>query len=774
MKPLTRKDLKTYQTRAASALASLIQEYPSARLRKKFDTETGELLPLLCRLKAITGAGKTPILALTAQQLGSAIVLWTTNRGAVIAQTKANLQAGGRYAELLPEGTTVYDISQMQPEDWRDAMTATEGLTILLSTVAAFNQESDRLKIHQDRNGTTYWKMLGGDGEEGRVRPLYVFYDEGHGANEKQFRRLRELRPSAFVLASASPLPEDFNDLLPGSNADEREESLKLRTVPVPTQEVVKAGLLKTRLLLVDCNIAAADAVGEAQRRWEELAQKFAGRGTGVPIACFIVNKTERGLDIWEQLVDLDVPKERIAVHLNGAESLMTERRGMSNGLHDTLKQKLAPEELQARGYTHLIWNLSLREGWDEPMAYVAYLDDKGKSPTDMVQKMGRFVRQPNAVPYDDADLNSAFFYFNVTDSEFEGLLRGMQSELTTDGYEVIAVKSEKTLPPSRFVPVKKEVRLPQFGPSFGSKPGVVDKVILEQTPLFHESALRSPGRVFTRVFGTGNLQEDLSGRTEETREENASVSVFDFVTGRLANLDKRIAPYISGTMSSEPKMRQRVQFGSEAMAHLAQRIADMRDALNELLILQNKGRHSLYSVEPFNLVSPDITGVSDRLRELYHVRQFAHALHDEYNGLNPFEVEVAYALDALELDWCRNPSRTGYAIPVCVLGADVENFYPDFLLWTKECVWAIDPKGAHLKEAAVRDKVFDVMGVGGVSVPVRVALVLEGRHTLTTQGTWTEDKHATGVTLVRRVGSNVKTPYFTDLGELMQKLLGT
>jgi len=413
MRPLTRKDLKPYQTQAANALASLVQEYPSARLKAVYSRERPELEPLLCRLKAITGAGKTPILALAAQQLGHAVVLWTTQRGAVIAQTKTNLQPGGNYAELLPEGTTVHQIADMGPEDWTEAMTATEGLTILLSTVGAFNQDGDKLKIHQDRNGTTYWKMLAGEGEEGRMRPLYVFYDEGHGATEKQFRRLRELRPQAFVLASASPLPDDFNDLLPGATSEAQEESLALRTVLVPTPEVVAAGLLKTRLFLMDCNIAASDAIGEAQARWQEIAQKMAERQAGLPIACFIVNSTERGLDVWEELVNQGVPRDRIAVHLNQAEAVMTERRGQSNGLHDTYKRKLAPEDLRAQGYTHLIWNLSLREGWDEPMAYVAYLDDRGKSANDMVQKMGRFVRQPNATAFDDADLNSAFFYFN-------------------------------------------------------------------------------------------------------------------------------------------------------------------------------------------------------------------------------------------------------------------------------------------------------------------------------------------------------------------------
>ncbi len=129
MKPITLKDLKGYQTRAAGALAAMIQEFPGGRYKPRFDPETGLRLPFLCRLRAITGAGKTPILALTAQQLGDSVILWTTNRGAIIAQTKSNLLPGGRYADLLPEGTSVYTIGEMGPQDWTDAMQASADST---------------------------------------------------------------------------------------------------------------------------------------------------------------------------------------------------------------------------------------------------------------------------------------------------------------------------------------------------------------------------------------------------------------------------------------------------------------------------------------------------------------------------------------------------------------------------------------------------------------------------------------------------------------------
>ncbi len=772
MTPITLKDLKPYQTQAANALASLIQEFPSERITRRFNPVNGTPFPLLCRLLAITGAGKTPILAVTAAQLGSAIILWTTNRGAVISQTKANLSPGGKYADLLPDGTNIYDLSEMGPSDWTEAMSSETGLTILLSTVASFNQDGDKLKIHQDRNGTTHWKMLGGIGPDSRTRPLYVFYDEGHGATANQFRRLRELGPKAFLLASASRLPDEFNDMLPGETPDEKSASLELRTVPVPTQEVVAAGLLKTRLYLVDCNIAQSDAVAEANQRWQALAEKFAHGSGEIPVACFIVNGTERGIDIWEDLVKLGVSPAQIAVHLSGAEAVMVERRGMTNGLIDTYKAKKAPEDLKAEGYTHLIWNLTLKEGWDEPMAYVAYIDDKGRSTNDMVQKIGRFVRQPEAKPFDDPDLNSAYFYFNVSDQEFETLLRDMQKEMTINGYEVIAVAKGERPKTSRLVETKEEKTIPAFDVSFGDNIKRVDAILLADLMSYVPADLQADGAVTTRVVNTKDLAEEESLRTSERRDNNASISVFNFLIGKLTSTDKRFAGRYNNKISEEAVMRQRLQFGSKAISDMAKRVSTVRENLNAIFRLVWKGRHGgTYTIKPFNLVSPDITNVSELLREKYRVRPYANAVHTEYNGLNAFEVQVADALDKTGLTWCRNPSLTGYGIPIAEFGAETENFYPDFLLWTDKEIWAIDPKGNHIKEGAVQNKLFDVTGVSGVSIPVRVALLLEGDHKLTAQDKWVSDKKAAGFTLARRIGTTVKTKSSMNLADLIESL---
>ena len=246
-------------------------------------------------------------------------------------------------------------------------MQATDGLTIMLSTVAAFNQDGDNLKIHQKYGDVTRWDMLGGKTSDGRVRRCTSSMTRATEQLSTSFKNCANSTPKAFILASASPLPEDLADLLSGKTPEKRRESLAARTVAVSTKEVVRAGLLKNRLYFIDCNTAKADAIREANKNGKISRLSYA-RSVEHQSLAFIVNKTARGVDIWEQLVQLGVHSSKIAVHLNGARDVIFDRQGTASSLIDTYSgkrtQDRSPEALVSAGYTHIIWNLTLREGW--------------------------------------------------------------------------------------------------------------------------------------------------------------------------------------------------------------------------------------------------------------------------------------------------------------------------------------------------------------------------------------------------------------------------
>jgi superfamily II DNA or RNA helicase len=764
MLQLTRATLKPFQLRAADALTQMLQTYPSPPYEPWHRPKDGQPYPFICRLKAITGSGKTPMLATTAAALGDAIILWTTNRGAVISQTLTNLSAGGSYAPLLPEDTTIKPLGDLAPADWSDLLTARTGLTILLGTVALFNRDDEgkeNLNLHKDRNGTSYWEMLAGRGPEGRNRPLYVVYDEAHGTTAKQFGRLTELDPFAFILASASPLPPGLEELVPGSTPDEKADALERQTVVVNTAEVVEAGLLKTRLYLVDCNTTREQAVRDANEKWLELRGKVSGPDG--PIWCGVVNSTLDGLEVWAVLTEkLGVDPSRIAVHLSKVNDNVAAAGAVANWneVQDTLKAKKTPEQLRAEGYTHIIWNLSLREGWDEPWAYVAYLDGTGKSAIDISQKIGRFLRQPNATPFADGDLNSAYFYFNVPDEDFATVVENTQKDLQSEGYEIITMTAAAARKGgSRTVPVKKEVRVTKVSESFGEDLALLDAIILSAVPEFSEAALKAPGRVKTKVLNVRRNQEDAHLEKVETRAENADVLVWQYLQTRLKAIDSRISGRFSHELNTKPKMKQRLHYGSEAMRMLHDALPDIQRKLNTELRLERE-YDEVYQVGPFVMSSPDLKTDNVLRRERYAVRKYKNALHAEYNGLNEFEAAVADALDKLGNDWCRNPSKTGYGIPIPVLGEGTTDFYPDFLLWGKKnTVWAIDPKGKHLLKDAIQTKLHGLADIPDMPDRIRVALIVEGNYD--SDGRNVTRRGKSGCTLIWKDNSEIKAKPF-------------
>ena len=557
---------------------------------------------------------------------------------------------------------------------------------------------------------------------------------------------------------------------------EEKSLSLQKQTVVVSTPEVVEAGLLKTRLYLVDCNTTRRDALKEANNKWFELSQKLKTIDEW-PVMCCIVNSTLAGLEVWETLTqELQVDPRRVAVHLANVDKALPDADPNVpwGRLLNTHKAKKSPEALRDEGYTHLIWNLSLREGWDEPWAYVAYLDGSGKSPTDISQKIGRFLRQPNATPFEDGDLNSAYFYFNVPDEEFATLLRATQNELENQGYEIIAIGSNATrVNTSRESPLKRATTMPKVAESFGEDLDVLDQILIKNVPHFAAESMRAPGRVFTRVLDLRRNAEDGSLQKEEKRDDNAEISVWEYLMQRLASQDSRIAKKNSTCFTpfvkSEPQLKQKLQFGSPAMETLNRNLSDILKQLNDELRLVYEPDQE-YEVQSFNMVSPDLQTDDSAKRERYRVRQFENALHPEYNGLNPFEVQIAEALDTLGLNWCRNPSKTGYGIPIPEIGEGTTRFYPDFLLWSSKCLWAIDPKGAHLVNDAIYNKMMGLSDIDDLPLKIRVALVLDGEYELGANGR-PQARSKNGCTLIVKRNVGVRAKHFASPRALVSDL---
>jgi len=342
-------------------------------------------IPFLGQLRAVTGAGKTPILARVVGGLGSGLVLWTSRSSAVVEQTYNNLR--GKYAPLLPIATKVLRDIPGQSE-WRNLIQAADGLTIWVLTVASWNEaesaqtagsQEARLNLHRPHpdwaGDTSPWDQLRNE----LRRPLWIVSDESHNQSSVQLEQLAELRPKGFFMASATPVEnERFTRWKEALSGDPTWSTLaKAGIVSVRTRDVVEAELLKTTIDLIDYNSGTEESLDGTIEALRQLDEAATAEGAAVtPRAIYVVEKSNlpKGVPddpppvvIWRHLRARGIPTDEIAVYTDTKELPEgAERVSSLSGLH-------------AR-YRHIIFNQSLQEGWDDPEAYVCYFDGVTKS----------------------------------------------------------------------------------------------------------------------------------------------------------------------------------------------------------------------------------------------------------------------------------------------------------------------------------------------------------------------------------------------------------
>src|SRR5690606_24909489 len=175
--------------------------------------------PYYQALSAITGAGKTPILAeavalMRMHMSAEPIIFWMSKAKSVVQQTYNNFSSGGKYFGIV-EGFRVIRAGQLEPS----IISAGSTPLIVMATTGLFNnkeQADGALNIYKrDKDlfgDKSPWERLIERDAAGVRRPLIIVYDEGHNLSDQQTAILAELEPEAYLLASATmKLPVQFN-----------------------------------------------------------------------------------------------------------------------------------------------------------------------------------------------------------------------------------------------------------------------------------------------------------------------------------------------------------------------------------------------------------------------------------------------------------------------------------------------------------------------------------------------------------------------------------
>lgn len=721
--------LFTFQEVAANALRDAALSWIAYAIETDVPRQGTKPIPFVGQLKAVTGAGKTPVLTEVVGGLGDAVIIWTSKSSAVVEQTFNNLR--GRYRGLLPENGVRILRDIPGQGDWHSLITAETGLTIWVLTTASWNEQEAaksagttdaRLNLHRPQpdwaGETSPWEQL----RTKLARPLWIVSDESHNQTDTQLDQLHDLRPVGFFMASATPvhgeLFDEWQKIL--EREPEWNEIAVAGQVPISTKDVVGAELLKTTIELLDYQSGTEESLDGALEALELVdAAVLAEDATVSPKAIYVVEQSNpprgstekaRPAVIWQHLVDRGVEPRSIAI--------FTDTRELPKGA-----EKVSSLSGLRPHHRHIIFNQSLQEGWDDPEAYVCYFDGTTKSFIRIRQIVGRVLRQPGAQRYMMEALNTATLILNTPSDSYDQVLSDLKTELRLyapedePGRPPIRIKTRKEPLPAEPLRQKWEgLSLPRMSlraPDMSSQVAILHT---EGARVWPQSALDHPGQGKRSVV---SLAKESVERTEFIAVLRSARTLNGIyfrrrLAARNRNALNALDPdaYMQGTSFQQFSCQS-----SEAQGRLSQLAGEVADYYENLVT---------FDVDP----DPELatwTASEHRPRNSEMV-SFTNAAHEYYSRGNFNLDEIAFA-QALASDgrgvWLRNADSgsLGYSIPLPFKVGDSLRFFPDFLWWPNGPsgkALAIDTTGRHLINEKIRGKLV------ALDQP-KVALVVRG-----------------------------------------------
>ncbi len=741
--------LLPFQTRAS---LQIVQRYQLLVSDKKRPMEyMGWPTPFYQALASLTGSGKTAILADSLALMRATMpleptVLWISKSKAVVDQTYANFETGGKYAHLISEFVVGYlaDVKIAQIHDDTQAL-------LLLTTVGSFNQKSKgdgKLKVHQkdeDENDGALWEILAErkSPTSPSRRPLIVVYDEAHNLSDQQTNLLLELEPDVILAASATMrTPGRLGQVVERLKqvgwddapiSDPEDAPSKCLITAIRSKEPVEAGLVKRQIVLggydTEMETTLNDMVEEFQlatTRAEELEAGFLPKAIYVcrtnvsqddgtaddPNKPFNSRKAPPIL-IWRYLVEeKGIPADEIAVYcdlkVNQKDYPAPSDFKLFSGGEDDFAV------FSDGAFRHIIFNQSLQEGWDDPACCFAYIDKSMGSALQVEQVIGRVLRQPGARHYTDPILNTANFYIRIDNKqEFPRILEVVRRKIAAempdvklDGYSDARDRRRARLEP------RKNLTVPEIHID-------ADEAVLplsEAIGLIHDYTVDAP-----HVHGAGELtravQQVGDGSKPEiqtVQKEHSNRVIARWLIRR--HMQSRYPEAAKTVDWADPKFEAKVEITSVAAHQLREDAERLVDTYLS---------HAELAFEDFN---PYV--VSAVMTKPDAMESFVNSGHEGYSDLNGPELDVAREIDATGHPWVRNPVNGGYSIPLLEKG-ESRRFFPDFLVWKGEKVFALDPKGGFLLQTEAGRKLLAIRDEKGQQrVLVRFL----------TEGTWSND----------------------------------
>jgi type III restriction enzyme len=724
-------DLYPFQSEVATFVAEKFGEYQTDPLMITKET----IVPFFQNISAITGAGKTIILADIITQIrvrlsAEPIVLWISKGRVVVSQTYTNLSTG-KYSQLIPNFNVLplLDCKQSHIEDPSQAL-------LLVATVGKFNQrdmdKGDRMIYQQylDNADISLWNLIKSrELLDGIKRPLVIIYDEGHNLSDQQTDLLLELNPDAIISASATMrVPEILNKRVLKRFVDDKNWSENNFTMAVKSADVVKSGLIKRHIYFGGYVTPMEFAINELITDYKKMCNYLQKNQMNIaPKAIYVSNTNivaETGendnhlqdfslrksspIRIWKYLTsEHGINPDDIAIY---CDLKVDKRFPLPINFHLFSGGDNDYNDFITGNYHHIIFNLSLQEGWDDPECYFAYIDKDMGSKDQVTQVLGRVLRQPEGHHFSYDALNTAHVYVhtdskNVIDEVVEEIHKKIITEIPE--IELSVYKGKPHGKNNNIVKPKKEVSLPRTTIECGEalKPikYIVDSILTFTNDTPDTVGNGSHIKLLQTIGNDGKFKKEWV----ETKHTNR-ITVRWLFKREL----QRYFPNVVNLCDTElPKFDALIEYNSRAAESII-----------------GKAHEVIKAYITYSVVIQD-SAHTDIIPEIYidpkKAKEFNYSLHPQYSDFNTPELKFAQELDKTKKLWFRNPPKGCFEIPLLDEGG-TNHFNPDFIVWTKGALIAVDTKGEHLITSDSSRKLF-ALEKRGKGPTLKIKIVTQG-----------------------------------------------
>lgn len=378
--------LRQYQEKHVEELTNKLSEF--------MDMDSDKV----CVFKAPTGSGKTVMMAEVIKRLVDrkmdsqemAFIWITVHR--LHQQSKESLEK--YYARL--ESITCSYFNDLVDKEIANG-------EILFFNWPAIYQE-DNIYIRDNENDFNLSTVISNTKKSGR--DVILIIDESHhtASGDKSRDVINMIKPKITVEVSATPKILNNDSVVSVDINEVKEEEMIKKSIQVNPD--LKNIVLEDNILRISDTTTDELLIKLALEKRQRLQECYKSEDSNVnPLVLIQIPDRRHGTDRRDEIVnflnsrfDINVTNGKLAIHLAGVD----DKINLENIVKNDDKAEV------------LIFKQALVVGWDCPRASILVLFREWRDFVFSIQTIGRIIRMPETMHYDDDELNHAVVYTNI------------------------------------------------------------------------------------------------------------------------------------------------------------------------------------------------------------------------------------------------------------------------------------------------------------------------------------------------------------------------